>query len=100
MTGNTASKRAAKDVTDDLVRARQGDVGRMSRARGGAARCALPTMRAATRRRGPRARDLASTPRKPKRGKRTPGLGGRLAAAIRMARLRASRAAEEFGARR
>ena len=100
MTGKTASKGAAKVVADDIVHARQGDEGRMTRARGGAARWALPTMHASARRRGPRVHDVAGAPRKPKRAKRTPGLGGRLAAAIRMARLRAGRAAEEFGARR
>jgi len=56
-------------------------------------------MHASARRRGARP-DLNRAPRKRKRAKRTSGLGGRLAAAIRTARLRASRAAEEFGARR
>jgi len=58
-------------------------------------------MQAAARRRNAvRSPDAVPGPRKTKRAKRTHSLGGRLAAAIRMTRLRASRAAEEFGGRR
>jgi hypothetical protein len=95
MTVKTASKRAAEVTVGGIVRTRRGDQGRMSRVR-----CALPTMQASARRPGPRTRNVAGAPRRPKRAKRTSGLGGRLAAAIRMARLRAGRAAEEFGTRR
>jgi hypothetical protein len=95
MTAKTASKRAAEVTAGDSVRTRQGEQGRLSRVRG-----TLPTMQASARRPGPRTRSVAGAPRRPKRVKRTSGLGGRLAAAMRMARLRASRAAEEFGARR
>jgi hypothetical protein len=95
MNAKTASKRAAEVTAGGIVHTRQGDQGRMSRVRG-----ALPTMQASVRRPGPRTRNVAGAPRTSKRAKRTPGLGGRLAAAIRMARLRAGRAAEEFGARR
>lgn len=60
----------------------------------------LATMRASARR--PRAAHTAAArPRKAKRAKRMRNLGGRLAAAMRIARLRACRAAEDHrGARR
>jgi hypothetical protein len=58
------------------------------------ARRTLPAIRASVR------RSEVRTPRKARRAKHAPGLGGRLAAAIRTARLRAIRAAEEFGMRR
>jgi hypothetical protein len=95
MTAKTASKRAAGVAAGDSVRTRQGEQGCISRVRG-----TLPTMQASARRTGPRTRSVTGAPRRPKQAKRTPGLGGRLAAAMRMARLRASRAAKEFGARR
>ncbi|HEV2540278.1 MAG TPA: hypothetical protein VGU03_11285 [Frateuria sp.] len=61
----------------------------------GDARCGtLATMRASARR-SDAARAAEARPRKAKRAKRARSLGGRLAAAIRMARLRAHRAAEE-----
>lgn len=72
--------------------------GRLAR---GAGRGALPAMRASVRRRGAACVGDGRRPaRKGKRPRRAPGLGGRLAAAIRVGRLRASRAAEEFGLRR
>jgi hypothetical protein len=100
MTVKTGSKRADKLATGGVVHARQGDEGRVDRLRGGIARGVLPTMQASARRRGPRAPGAAGSPRKPKRSKHSSGLGGRLAAAVRMARLRAGRAAEDFRARR
>jgi hypothetical protein len=51
----------------------------------------LATMRASARRH----RAAAAKPLKSKRSKRVRSLGGRLAAAMRMARLRACRAAED-----
>jgi hypothetical protein len=57
-------------------------------------------MHASARRRTAARAPVAARPRKGKPGKRTHALGGRLAAAIRTARLRAGRAAEEFGLRR
>jgi hypothetical protein len=60
----------------------------------------LATMRASARRHHA-ARAAQAKPRKAKRAKHARNLGGRLAAAIRMARLRAHRAAEEHrGAKR
>jgi hypothetical protein len=94
MSGKAGSKRAG----NGMARARQGANGRMAPAREGAARGAPPAMRASARR--PGAPGVAGAPRKSKRARRPPSLGGRLAAAIRTARLRARRAAEEFGARR
>lgn len=102
MAGTSNLKRADKPVrvaSDGMARARQGAASRMPAARNGEVRGALPTMQASARRCGP-GTGAANAPRKPKRAKRAPGLGGRLAAAIRVARLRASRAAEEFGRRR
>lgn len=70
------------------------------------ARCSmLATMRAAARRchaaRAAEVKPRKAKPRKAKRAKQARSLGGRLAAAIRMARLRAHRAAEEHrGAKR
>ena len=59
------------------------------------ARVSLPTMQASARRcRAMRSPEAAK--RKSKRPKRARSLGGRLAAAIRLTRLRASRAAEDY----
>jgi hypothetical protein len=83
-----------------MGRARQGANGRHAPP-GGVRRRALPAMRASVRR-----RDVAHTAdalqprRKGKRSRRANALGGRLAASVRTARLRARRAAEEFGLRR
>ena len=65
------------------------------------ARVRPPTMQASARRCRAMRSPEAAAKRKSKRAKRTHSLGGRLAAAIRLARLRAGRAAEEyFGAKR
>jgi hypothetical protein len=62
----------------------------------GISRSTLPTLQASARRRNAaRKPDAVRAPPKPKRTKRASTLGGRLAAAIRMTRLRAIRAAEE-----
>jgi len=104
MSAKAHSKRAGNPVQvapEATSRARRGANGRMPARVSGDTRSALPTMRAATRRRDAACSpDAKRTPRKAKRAKRTHSLGGRLAAAIRVARLRASRAAEEFGRRR
>jgi hypothetical protein len=57
-------------------------------------------MRASVRRRDARTADAVQPRRKGKRSRRANALGGRLAASVRTARLRARRAAEEFGLRR
>ncbi|UGB39461.1 hypothetical protein [Frateuria soli] len=59
----------------------------------------LPAMRASVRRRGG-ARPPTVRPSRKGKSRRGHGLGTRLAATIRVARLRASRVAEEFGRRR
>lgn len=103
MADKTVSKRAGASVKvapDGLGHARRGTNGRYAPG-DGATPGVLPAMRASVRRRdAARPSEAARPPRKSKRPKRAPGLGGRLAAAIRVARLRASRAAEEFGRRR
>lgn len=102
MSAKAGSKRAGGPVrvaSNDIDRARRRANGRAP-AGGDAIRAALPMMRASARRRkGVHAPEDART-RKSKRAKRAPTLGGRLAAAIRMTRLRASRSAEEFRMRR
>jgi hypothetical protein len=102
MSSKAGSKRAGSPVraaSGGSVQAREGAKGHPARV--DAARAALPTMRASARRLGPRTSGATGTPRKAMRPRqRAPGLGGRLAAAIRMARLRAGRAAEESGLRR
>lgn len=57
----------------------------------------LPAMRASARRRNAAPAADEAKPRKAKRARPARNLGGRLAATIRMARLRAHRAAEEHG---
>lgn len=61
-----------------------------------AARIPLPTMQASARRCRAMRSPEAAAKRKSKRPKRARSLGGRLAAAIRLTRLRASRAAEDY----
>lgn len=103
MSAKAGSKRAGGPVrvaSNGIDRARRGSNGRAS-AGGDRVRGALPMMRASARRRkAVHASEDARAPRKSKRAKRAPTLGGRLAAAIRMTRLRASRSAEEFRMRR
>lgn len=98
MAAKAGSKRAG-DPGQKVIgiggRARRGTDGRHLPRGEGAPRATLPTMHASARRRG-----VASDARRPRKGKQTRLLGGRLAAAIRTARLRAGRAAEEFGLRR
>jgi hypothetical protein len=66
-----------------------------------APRSALPAMRATERRhKAAHPSEPAPALRRSKRAAHGPSLGGRLAAAIRIARLRASRAAEDYAARR
>lgn len=60
------------------------------------ARVSLPTMQASARRCRAMRSPEAAAKRKSKRPKRSRSLGGRLAAAIRLTRLRASRAAEDY----
>lgn len=103
MTAKAGSKRAGNPVrvaSTGTARARRGANGRMVQPGEAQAGGALPAMHASARRDAVRASEAVRSPRKAKRAKRTPGLGGRLAAAIRTARLRAGRAAEEFGLRR
>lgn len=98
MSIKAGSKRAGDPQRATLgggARARQGAGGRALRTPG-----TLPAMRASARRRGPRVHEAARAPRKARRARYAPSVGGRLAAAIRTARLRASRAAEESGLRR
>lgn len=87
---------AGPQTTDRLRRAATAGMRPLADARGGT----LATMRASARRHRV-ARAIDAKPRKTKRARPMRNLGGRLAAAMRMARLRACRAAEDHrGARR
>ncbi|MCX7512298.1 hypothetical protein [Frateuria sp. STR12] len=100
MSAKAVSRRAGNPVrvaANDTIGAPRVANGRTGERRAGGA---LPTMRASARRNAARVEGREPARRKAKRGRRAPSLGGRMAAAIRAARLRACRAAEEFGLRR
>lgn len=97
MPSNPGQKRADTSVALVTERARRS----RSASDETATRVALPTMQASARRCRAMRSPEAAAKRKSKRAKRARSLGGRLAAAIQLARLRASRAAEDyFGAKR